>query len=102
MIFDGLHKIFLNALGNESKLYLIVKFKDALETVNYAVLSSHDKSAFRRFVENALSFIALLIPAIVRAHDSHKRFGTRRFWRPQSQRAIECVKKTTNALISLS
>ncbi len=84
---------------NTSNLNRIMRFKDALETADRTILLSHDKPTWRRFVENALSFIALLIPAIIRAYKSNTMYGTCRFWQPESKRALKAAENTINSLI---
>lgn len=59
----------------------LVEFAEALfDPKNKAHIEEHTSGAFSRYILNALSFLLLGIPAIVRAVDCYKTYGTGRFW----------------------
>lgn len=92
-IFQQLSDILTTNDDHVTPLHRIMQFKGVIEAADKKIISQHHQPLWRRFVENALSFIALLIPAIIRAYKSHQQYGTCRFWQPESQRAITCAAK---------
>lgn len=82
-------KAVLEGTGQLSKYQRICAFKEALQIADKNLVALHRTDTWKRYLYNAFSLLTLL-PAFIRAVNSYSQHGTLQFWKPTSQKTIEC------------